>query len=225
MLEPASNVAPFAPDVSTGPQCSAGKRPARSNAMDSSVNSAPGDRSLTILQRIAAGDELAVAECFERYDSLIWTLARRLGVPGPDVEDAVQDAFVAIWKAAGKFDPNIASEKTFVATIARRRVVDKRRSATRGPPRAALDDVAEPAAPPDAVDFAEFADEAGRVERAMETLEPERRRVLELSVVRGLTHDAIAKQLELPLGTVKSHTRRGLAKVRGLLGLDPDPPG
>lgn len=176
----------------------------------------------SILERISAGDASAVDDCLARYGSLVWSLARRLGVPSADTEDAVQDAFVAIWQAAGKFDATIAPEGAFVATIARRRIVDRRRASERRGTPAALDDIAEPAAVADEFDRAEYDDEAARVVRAFETLEPERRRVLELAVVRGLSHDGIAKLLKLPLGTVKSHTRRGLAAVRRLLGVELD---
>lgn len=174
----------------------------------------------SILERIAAGDPRAVDDCLTRYGSLVWSLARRLGVPTADTEDAVQDAFVAIWQAAAKFDATIAPEPAFVATIARRRIVDRRRAAERRGVSAALEDVAEPAAAPERLDRAEFDDEAARIQRAFSTLEPERRRVLELAVVKGLSHDGIAKLLKLPLGTVKSHTRRGLAAVRRLLGVE-----
>lgn len=179
----------------------------------------------SILERIAAGEARAVDDCLARYGSLVWSLARRLGVPTAETEDAVQDAFVAIWQAAGKFDATIAPEAAFVATIARRRIVDRRRAAERRGTSAPLDEIAEPAAAPERLDRAEFEDEAARVARAFSTLEPERRRVLELAVVRGLSHDGIAKLLKLPLGTVKSHTRRGLAAVRRLLGVELDEEG
>ena len=83
------------------------------------------------LQRIAAGDGASVQECLDRYGGLVWSIARRLAPTAQDAEDAVQEIFLDVWRNAGRFDPEIGSEATFIATIARRRLLDQRRRASR----------------------------------------------------------------------------------------------
>ncbi len=181
--------------------------------------------SESILERIGRGDPKAVEECLDRYGGLVWSLARRLSYSAADAEDAAQDAFVAIWKAAARFDATIAPEAAFVAMIARRRIVDRRRQAERQAGTASLDNVAEPSAPIPEESVAEIGDETSRVRKALDTLDPERRRILELSIMKGISHDGISRLLKLPLGTVKSHARRGLLAVKRLLGEVDDRPG
>ena len=81
----------------------------------------------SILQRVAAGDTEAVAACIDRFGGLVWSLARRFLDRPTEAEDAVQEIFIELWKSASRFDPSIASETTFVAMIARRRLIDRQR--------------------------------------------------------------------------------------------------
>ena len=81
----------------------------------------------TILQRIASGDSLAVQECLDTYGGLIWSLARRMLPDVNEAEDAVQEIFIEIWKTAERFDESKSSETTYVAMIARRRLIDRLR--------------------------------------------------------------------------------------------------
>jgi len=87
----------------------------------------------SILERVAQGDPSAPAECIDRFSGLVWSLARRLCASASDAEDAVQEIFIDVWKSAGRFDPSIASETTFVAMIARRRLIDRGRRRMRRP--------------------------------------------------------------------------------------------
>ncbi|MCA9288857.1 MAG: sigma-70 family RNA polymerase sigma factor, partial [Phycisphaerales bacterium] len=172
----------------------------------------------TLLERIGNGDTSAVRECLDRFSGLIWALARRAGLSGAEAEDSVQEIFVEIWKSAGRYRPEIASETAFVATIARRRLIDARRRKTRRPPSQVLHEDAATAAP--ISDRAEVAQEADRATRALERLSAEQQRVLRLSVFEGLSHEKIATATGLPLGTVKTHARRGLIKIRAMLGVE-----
>ncbi len=172
-----------------------------------------------LLERVASGDEAAVRECIDRYSPLVWTIARRILGAAPEVEDAVQEVFLELWKSAGRFDPNIAAEQTFVAMVARRRTIDRKRRASRRRDSAAstpIDeiDVAEDERP----DSVETADEVGRVRAALARLPQQQRRVLRLAVVESWSHAEISERLSLPLGTVKSQVRRGLIRIREMLG-------
>jgi len=159
-----------------------------------------------------------VEECLDHYGGLIWTLARRLS-PGPsDAEDAVQEIFLEIWKHAGRFDPRRGSEKTFVTTLARRRLIDRRRNAGRRPDLrplpAPVDGEESPALAQPGHEDVERSTDAALAARELREIRPEQRRVIELVVRQGLTHREVARLIDLPLGTVKSHLNRGLAAVR-----------
>ena len=148
----------------------------------------------------------------------MWTLARRLTSDVADAEDAVQEVFIDLWKSAARFDESVASESTFVAMIARRRLIDRRRKRDRQPDVQPLPERLESVGEVESgATQAELKDDVDRAKRAMDRLRPEQQEVLRLSVVEGLTHQQISKKTEMPLGTVKTHARRGLIKIRELL--------
>lgn len=166
-----------------------------------------------LLPRVAAGDPEAIREVLGRYTALVWSLCSSASRDPHEVEDLVQEVFVDVWRSAARYDDRIASEATFIATIARRRVIDHRRRVGRRIEQESLEEDFVPGADDDALRLVDVADEAGLAAAALRVLPPERRHVLELSVVRGLTHREIASQTGMPLGTVKSHIRRGLSEV------------
>ena len=171
----------------------------------------------TVLQRIADGDQNAVQECLNSYGGLVWSLARRMLRNQDDAEDAVQEIFVDIWKNAGKYDPAQASETTFVAMIARRRLIDKIRFTQRRISADSLEDVLnEPAGSSEKELQVQI--EGREAFKVLDELRPEQRQVLQLSIVHGLSHQEIADATGMPLGTVKTHARRGLLQARELLG-------
>lgn len=171
-----------------------------------------------ILQRIAAGDRDAAQECIKAYGGLVWSIARKLLRNPEDAEDAVQEVFVDVWKNAARFDENQASETTFIAMIARRRVIDRIRHQTRRISADSLDDVLlEPFTRSDKA--MQLSVEANEAAKAMRTLRPEQQQVLRLSIVQGMSHQEISDATGMPLGTVKTHARRGLAAVREVLGV------
>jgi len=163
---------------------------------------------VALLPRIAAGDTNAIRDAIARYGGMIWSMARRF--ERANAEDAVQEIFIDLWKSAGRYDPQIAKETTFVLMLARRRLIDRRRR------RGQLDEatsemlpvIADSAPPPD------VAAEAALVARAIERLSPDQRGILLLSICYGLSHSEIATRLGMPLGTVKAHARRGMIAVR-----------
>ena len=172
----------------------------------------------TILKRIAEGDKTAVQDCLDKFGGLVWSLARRMCPNKEDAEDAVQDIFIDVWKNAGRFDENQASETTFIAMIARRRLIDRLRKIQRQPKVDSFEDIlAEPA------EYSnkqmQISVEANEAAKAMKNLRPEQRQILQLSIVQGFSHQEIADALKMPLGTVKTHARRGLLQVREFLGI------
>jgi RNA polymerase sigma-70 factor (ECF subfamily) len=177
---------------------------------------APGAAPLEpLLPRIAAGDERAVRDCVTRYGPLVWSLARRWSPEGSDSEDAVQEIFIDLWRTAARYDVSRTSEAGWVAMIARRRLIDRARRRERLPVLETM---------PDDFDVASESerdlDREWRAEQAraiLRELPASQRHMLELSLVHGKTHDEIARETETPLGTVKSHIRRGLQRARDLL--------
>lgn len=177
--------------------------------------------SETILHRIAAGDKSAVRECLKNYGGLVWSLARRMCPNTDDAEDAVQEIFIDIWKNANRFDETQASETTFIAMIARRRLIDRLRKNSRQPEINSLEDVLiEPAKRGDRE--MEIGLEAKEAAEAMKSLRPEQQKVLHLSIFQGMSHQEIADLTGMPIGTVKTHARRGLMQIREILGGNSD---
>ena len=176
--------------------------------------------SETVLQRVAAGDAAAVEECLQSYGGLVWSVARRFCPNYADAGDAVQDVFIEIWRTAGRFDAQISSEATYISMIARRRLIDRYRKSRRQLDTTAIQDglIGESDGQ---VEQAEIGEEAALARRQMEQLRPEERQVLELSIDRGMSQSEIAAATSLPLGTVKTHARRGMIRLRKLLGADP----
>ncbi len=171
-----------------------------------------------ILQRIADGDGDAVQDCLAKYGGLVWSIARKMLRNSDDAEDAVQEIFVDIWKNAERFDESKASETTFIAMIARRRLIDRIRYSTRRISADSLDDVLlEPFTRADKE--MQISIEAGQAAEAMRELRPEQQQVLRLSIIQGMSHQEISDATGMPLGTVKTHSRRGLLQVRETLGL------
>jgi len=171
-----------------------------------------------ILQRVARGEPSAVQACLDTYGGLVWSLALRQCPTRADAEDVVQDIFVELWRTAERYDPEKGTEATFIAMVARRRLIDRRRSRARERRRVvSMPDLDLEAIPSQDHDHMEQMAEAQLARRALASLPHDRRRVLLLSVDQGLTHEQIAQSTGLPMGTVKSHLRRGLQTIRNLL--------
>ena len=164
-----------------------------------------------VLPRVAMGDEAAVRECLERYGRLVLSLARRWSADQRDAEDACQDVFLALWRNAAAYDPARSEEATFVAMVAKRRLIDRRRTpATRSLP-VVDNDLEARASTLDAYLDAKHA------LAALATCSEEQRAVILLAAVQGFTHDEIARELSMPIGTVKSHYSRGIERVKRAL--------
>jgi len=174
------------------------------------------DVQQTVLQRIANGNADAVRECLEQYGGLVWSLARRFSPSAEDAEDSAQEIFTELWKCAERFDPGVASEATFIAMVARRRLIDRNRARNRRIDPGALAEGMDPATFDASQEESERSDEVKRVMGAVQQLSPDQQKVLRLSV-EGYSHERIATATGLPLGTVKTHIRRGLQRVRRTL--------
>jgi RNA polymerase sigma factor (sigma-70 family) len=187
---------------------------------DASTGNVLSTLSPTILEKIAAGDRSAVGQCMDQYGDLVWSLARRFLGNSADLEDAVQEIFIEIWSNAGRYDPSIAKEVTFVATITRRRLIDRLRKNSRRPASEEYDDGLTHQNP-EQTDANITSVEVGNVVKILDAMPNEQREILTLSVYEGYSHSEIANRLQMPLGTVKTRVRRGLLHIREQLEIAP----
>ena len=175
------------------------------------------DNNDSILSLIAKGEDRAFNLLIEKYGNLVWSIGRKFLYKESDVEDAVQDVFVAIWKAAEKFDHTKASEVTFISMIARRRFIDYLRKVSKHRNLQSIDDdngqeLFKESILNESTDLQLIKDAIG-------TLETEDQELLKLSIYQGYSHSEIAKLLNIPLGTVKTRIRRNLIKLKELFGI------
>ena len=167
----------------------------------------------TILSRIAEGDSTAVEDCINAYGNLVWALAKRYTASHEDAEDAVQEIFMEIWQNAGRYDAEKSAEITFISMIARRRLIDRLRKVYRQPGIQSIEETFEPQ--PDVFESQiQTKIQAKRAVAAMRKLNPEQRELMLLNIYGGMSHGEIAEVKKMPLGTVKTHIRRGFQKVR-----------
>ena len=193
------------------PAASPGAHDMRGDAADTS------DRSL--LARVASGDESALGDLYDRFGRVAYGLALRVLRDERLAEDAVQEAFLAIWRQAGSFRPERAKAQTWVLTLVHRRAVDLVRREERR--RAdALQQTTEIAGGASAAEDAELRRRREAVQRALEQLPEEQRRPIELAYYAGLTQSELAERLDEPLGTIKSRMFTGLTRLRELLGTE-----
>jgi RNA polymerase sigma-70 factor (ECF subfamily) len=166
-----------------------------------------------LIERVGTGDSSAFEELYRRYTRPILSLAlRRLGDRGR-AEDAVQDAFTAIWRSAGSYDSDRGHGGAWLYTVARNAIVDGARRRPE-PPMEAPDEASADRGPDER---AEASWLAWRVHSAIERLPDHERPVIELAYWSGLSQSEISQRLRIPLGTVKTRTRSALARLADLL--------
>jgi RNA polymerase sigma-70 factor, ECF subfamily len=169
-----------------------------------------------LISRAADGDRGAFEVLYRRYSRPVFGLAlRRLGDRGR-AEDAVQETFASIWRAARSYRPERGPGAPWLYAVARNAITDRGRARTE-PPIDVPEERSPDAGPPEHV---EEAWTAWRVHRALEELSTNERTVIELAYWSGLSQSEVAEYLGIPLGTVKTRTRAALARLADLLEED-----
>ncbi|NIZ90000.1 sigma-70 family RNA polymerase sigma factor [Kineosporiaceae bacterium B12] len=163
----------------------------------------------------AAGDERAFAVAFARWAPLVHGLALRR-LPDADAQDVVQAVFVSAWRTRAGYDPDRALPGWLVG-IARHRIADAVAARLRAPELSTVDDRDGPAAEPVVPDAADAAADRIVLLAELERLGEPQRTVLRMAFFDDLTHVQIAERTDLPVGTVKSHVRRSLRRLRDRL--------
>ncbi|MEZ6319027.1 MAG: sigma-70 family RNA polymerase sigma factor [Phycisphaerales bacterium] len=165
------------------------------------------------MQRVAANDEAAVCELYDRFGPLVYRMAFQAMPTRAEAEDAVQEVFVRLWKTAARFDPTRAALVTWVMLITRRHLVDKLRR-TRARIKAGTLDEFQPG---------DTRGGGGRLERReqyealldrINALPELQRTVITRAYLGGQTLRQIGEELNTPLGTVKSALSRALVRLR-----------
>jgi len=169
--------------------------------------------------RFFDGDESALAEIYHRWGALVHTVALRSTGDDGHAADITQNVFVSAWQGREGFDPEKGSIPAWLMSIARRRIVDHHRKAGRTKEVVALElsqpeTVGDIASPTGAVEEADtLVDRVVLIDELRELGEPART-IMHLAFYEDLTHQQVSERLGLPLGTVKSHVRRSLQRIR-----------
>lgn len=172
------------------------------------------DEALVAL--VARSEEAALAELYDRYERPAYALARRILRDPALAEDAVQEAFLALWRSAARFVPERAKATSWIMTLVHRRAVDLVRHEQRR--RAdAFDGSVGADAVSSAEDEAWLRFERERVQSALRQLPDQQRETLELAYYGGFTQSELAERLGRPIGTIKSQMYAALANLREIL--------
>jgi RNA polymerase sigma factor (sigma-70 family) len=169
-----------------------------------------------LLSLVAGSDDAALAELYDRFGGVAYGLALRILRDEALAQDAVQEAFLAVWRTADRFLAERARASTWILTLVHRRAVDlvRREERRRAEP---LEAAPEPPAPGSVDEEATSRFRRRVVQEALRRLPPEQRQALELGYYGGLTQSQLAEQLGQPLGTIKSRMFAGLTRLRDLL--------
>jgi RNA polymerase sigma-70 factor (ECF subfamily) len=170
-----------------------------------------------LLALAAREDEEALAQLYDRYGRVAYGLALRIVRDQALAEDAVQEAFLTVWRTAGSFRADRAKPSTWILTLVHRRAVDvvRREERRRAAPLEGTDEPDERGRAAD--EEIELTDRRRIVQEALRQLPDEQREALELAYYGGLTQSELAERLSVPLGTIKSRMFTGLRRLRDLL--------
>lgn len=175
------------------------------------------DNDVALIQAIAARDEAALAQLYDRYRVILFGLLMRILNNREEAEDVLQEVFLQVWRKAEDFDENRGRPFTWLVTLGRSRGIDRLRAlatrerVTEAGAREASEEIS------DAASDAFRSEQRGLVNDALAQLPEEQKRPLILAYFDGLTQSEIAANLGAPLGTVKTRMRTGMMKLRELL--------
>jgi RNA polymerase sigma-70 factor (ECF subfamily) len=190
---------------------------ALSAIVQATEDAATADRAA--LERMARGDQEALAQLYDRYGRLVYSLALRIVRDQRDAEEIVQEVFSQAWRQSGRYSAGRGSVVAWVLTLTRSRAIDRMRG-RRARPEATASETALADLPdnaPAADEQLAWAARTAQVRAALDSLPFLQRTAIELAFYEGLTHVEIAERLEQPLGTVKTRIRQGLLKLRDRL--------
>ena len=179
------------------------------------------------IARVGAGDATGLEVLYDRYSTLVFSLALRILRNTGDAEDVTQEVFAQLWAQASRFDPGRGAVGAWLSVIARSRALDRLRR--QGTAARTTADPGTLTAIPDPAPSVEFvaasAEQVTAAREALATLPADQRTALELAYYEGLTQAEIATRTATPLGTVKTRIRTGLQRIRDAIGARSTPAG
>jgi RNA polymerase sigma-70 factor (ECF subfamily) len=191
--------------------------PASARSLDYAT--APDEHLVSALE---GRDARALEALYDRYGDYVYSVCLRMVGDVQLAEDLTQEVFLRVWRRPDLFDAGRGRFLTWLLSVARNRGIDERRSRGRrfrheSPPSLAAEELLNSAPTPDEDDVAVLSDQRIVIQRALATLPPEQKLVIQLAYFGGYTQQEIAKGLGQPLGTVKTRIRLGLQKLRMVL--------
>lgn len=173
---------------------------------------------VAMLARIGGGDRAALRELYDRTSTKLFGICLRICVDRDGAEDVLQEVYIAVWNRAAGYDPERSSPITWLATIARNRAIDWRRSRRRveaSLPLEAAAAVADGAA--SAADGIDDLREVTRLHICLDALEPHTSDAIRSAYFSGFSYAELAARSAVPLGTMKSWIRRGFDRLKKCL--------
>ncbi len=168
-----------------------------------------------LLRRSAAGDRAAFHRIYDLQSSRLYGVALRITRQGALAADAVHDAFISVWQYADRFDPARGNAEAWLTSIVRYRALDLVRHSGREITGVELPEPADE--DPDPLARLVESAEGTALRRCLDELDGEKRQLIVFAFMEGLTHTELSGRFAIPLGTVKSSIRRGLAALRRCL--------
>jgi RNA polymerase sigma factor (sigma-70 family) len=187
---------------------------------DPSDGALADETAYAIGKRFCSGDESALEEAYERWSPLVYTIAVRATPDRSLADDVTQQVFVKAWRSHRQFDPDVRPLPAWLVGITRHVLADLAHERDRD--RRLTDRLAEQGHGSVVHDTDTVVD-AVVISEGLSLVEQPRRHILELAFFSGLTHAQISQRLRLPLGTVKSHIRRGLLQLRDVVEVTDEP--
>jgi RNA polymerase sigma-70 factor (ECF subfamily) len=194
-----------------------GKTESASELTEAPVEISPAQHLEALVHGVAAGEQAALAELHDATVAKLYGLARLILRNVADAEEVVCDTYTQVWQAASRYDSSRGSVLGWMLTICRSRAIDllrQRKTRERLPLEENDGHDLEPLAGGEPDALLNALQQGSAVRRALEGLSPVRRELVSMAFLQGLSHQEIAEQTGLPIGTVKSHIRRALAALR-----------
>ncbi|MGV8846166.1 RNA polymerase sigma factor [Tessaracoccus sp.] len=163
--------------------------------------------------RLVGDDEAALQEMFTRWSRLVHTIARSALGSSADADDVTQQVFIAAWKSRHTLRPSDEALPAWLLGICKFKIADALRSRSRS---SRFEEAAPQAGRDDVASHADGVLDKVVVRDALETLGDPRARILRMVFLEDKTHEVVSRELNMPLGTVKSHVRRGLERLRNV---------
>jgi RNA polymerase sigma-70 factor (ECF subfamily) len=184
--------------------------------MDGSLPGAERNPLAPLLRAVAGGDRGALAILYERTSAKLYGICLRVLGSEAEAEEALQEAYIAVWRRAETYDPAKAGVIAWLAVLARNKAIDRlRRRSHASAPLDAAGEVADDA--PSALDLIESAEDAARLTACLAELEEKQQALIRAAFWSGASYPELAEREAVPLGTMKSWIRRSLIRLRGCL--------